>query len=772
MKIKSINICSFGGIKNLELNLNNGFNVIYGDNENGKTTVMAFIKMMFYGTERGSNQISKNMRKKYTPWDNSAMAGSIDFETQNRNYRLERQFGTSNSTDKATLIDLDLGTRESVSSDIGVKLLGLTAAAFERSVFIGQFGFPESNPLAEGELNSKLSNITLTGDESISYTVVNERLSNAKYALMSKSGRAGEYDKNLKLLSEIEANLQTTKESLAKINSEKEKANSIIVEIENLQNKAALLKQQIDTEQDFRNAEKLKELLALKEKLDNLNATLQLENGQLVDEMFVRKVEFCLNKIDNILQKITAKTTERDILENNLNLATNPSSDATPQKAEELKQKIKTLEQEKEEIDKKISENQNLRETFSKKAKASIFTILLCFGFLLILGSIYLFNLHLLLGIIPLICGTIFVITSNVLRLVNKSKAKETETMALDLKLKETQLLSIIATEKANLTAITTALNATASIIEGQKEKLSQTTQELFDLEAEKSAENEVLFSLFARFKPTTDIEEIKSELSKISEKASLQKELKQNINYILKDVGNISYQQAEEKLKNIKTSDTVIDFAKLKEDYQSLADKITQLKTELASIMTEVKTLSANLQNPELLNQKADQLKNKIASQKEYCSALDIALSVLADSFVEVRRSYGSALEKKAGDIFKNLTGGKYQSMSISKSFDIAVEKADIFGSKEIDYLSSGTADQAYLSLRLALSHLMARENDSLPILLDDALAQYDDSRQQTALEFFKKYSENEQIILFTCHNSVANFAESIGAVKLKLKQ
>ena len=65
MKIKSIYISSFGGLKNKEIKLNGNFNVIYGDNENGKTTVMNFIKMMFYGTERGSSQISKNPRKVY-----------------------------------------------------------------------------------------------------------------------------------------------------------------------------------------------------------------------------------------------------------------------------------------------------------------------------------------------------------------------------------------------------------------------------------------------------------------------------------------------------------------------------------------------------------------------------------------------------------------------------------------------------------------------------------------------------------------------------------
>jgi len=158
MKIKSLHIASFGGIKNLGLDFDSCFNVVYGDNENGKTTIMNFIKMMFYGSERSGKEFNKNIRKKYTPWDGSSMAGSIDFENNGRNYRLERIFGSSNSTDKVTLIDQNLGERETVTPDIGTKLFGLTLPAFERSIFIGQFGYPENNALAEGELQSKLSN--------------------------------------------------------------------------------------------------------------------------------------------------------------------------------------------------------------------------------------------------------------------------------------------------------------------------------------------------------------------------------------------------------------------------------------------------------------------------------------------------------------------------------------------------------------------------------------------------------------------------------------
>ena len=290
MKINSLYIHAFGGLKNFTLNLSDGLTVICGDNEMGKSTIMAFIKMMFYGSGRAGGQLSKNIRQKYTPWDTAQMAGSIDFEHEGKSYRLEKEFRSSNSTDKATLCDLALGTRQAVSGDIGATFFGLSLAAFERSVFIGQLGFPEKDSAAEGELNSKLSNLTSTGEEGISFEAVNKRLEKAKLGLMSKSGRAGEYDKNLKLLSEIDSRIEKGEALKVALDNKKAYIKTLEAEALRISQKAAELKEKISSEQDVRNAEKLKSLLELKKQLDEFNETLKLSDGSIIDEMYLRKL--------------------------------------------------------------------------------------------------------------------------------------------------------------------------------------------------------------------------------------------------------------------------------------------------------------------------------------------------------------------------------------------------------------------------------------------------------------------------------------------------
>ena len=76
MRIIKINIRSFGKLKDFTLEPTDGVNIIYGENESGKSTVMAFIKAMFYGLGTGEK------RCQYEPWEGGQPQGSIEFESE------------------------------------------------------------------------------------------------------------------------------------------------------------------------------------------------------------------------------------------------------------------------------------------------------------------------------------------------------------------------------------------------------------------------------------------------------------------------------------------------------------------------------------------------------------------------------------------------------------------------------------------------------------------------------------------------------------------
>ena len=60
MVIRRLKIKNFGKIRNRDMELIPGINVLYGENESGKTTTHTFIRSMFYGVRRLRGKAAQN----------------------------------------------------------------------------------------------------------------------------------------------------------------------------------------------------------------------------------------------------------------------------------------------------------------------------------------------------------------------------------------------------------------------------------------------------------------------------------------------------------------------------------------------------------------------------------------------------------------------------------------------------------------------------------------------------------------------------------------
>ena len=100
MKLINCYIQNFGKLKDFSFEFQDGINKIKQDNGFGKTTFASFIKSMFYGLDKQTNiKSEKSERKKYMPWQGGIFGGSIEFEINNKKYRIERTFGKKSSED-------------------------------------------------------------------------------------------------------------------------------------------------------------------------------------------------------------------------------------------------------------------------------------------------------------------------------------------------------------------------------------------------------------------------------------------------------------------------------------------------------------------------------------------------------------------------------------------------------------------------------------------------------------------------------------------------
>ena len=97
MNIEKINIENFGKLNDVSFYPSKGLNVIFAPNESGKTPLLSFIKFIFYGSRAKKYKDDLSFKEKYTPWNGSAMSGSIEFEHLGKKYIIYRNEGGNSS---------------------------------------------------------------------------------------------------------------------------------------------------------------------------------------------------------------------------------------------------------------------------------------------------------------------------------------------------------------------------------------------------------------------------------------------------------------------------------------------------------------------------------------------------------------------------------------------------------------------------------------------------------------------------------------------------
>lgn len=91
--IKKLNLISFGKFQNKSIKLNQNFNLIYGDNESGKSTISDFIEGVFYGFDDGNNKRHFSYKKeKYKPLGSYKYFGNLILSSNDEDFRIERNF--------------------------------------------------------------------------------------------------------------------------------------------------------------------------------------------------------------------------------------------------------------------------------------------------------------------------------------------------------------------------------------------------------------------------------------------------------------------------------------------------------------------------------------------------------------------------------------------------------------------------------------------------------------------------------------------------------
>ena len=190
MKIISCKIENFGKLSDVSFDFNDGLNVILKENGFGKSTLSAFIRVMFYGFEknRARNDI-ENERKRFSPWQGGAYGGSLTFEASGKTYTVTRFFKNKEADDEFELRDAVTNLySHDYSERLGEELFHINSESFTNTVFIEQNGVPMYK--ATDDINAKIGNIS-DGIDINRYAIAEEWFKNYSNS-MSPTRKTGE----------------------------------------------------------------------------------------------------------------------------------------------------------------------------------------------------------------------------------------------------------------------------------------------------------------------------------------------------------------------------------------------------------------------------------------------------------------------------------------------------------------------------------------------------------------------------------------------------
>lgn len=807
MIIKKIKIKGFGKFKDKNIDFSPGVQVVYGPNEAGKSTLMELIKLMLYSRRKGASTSSedKALRSKFLPWDKSSMCAVMEFNHEGSDYVLQKEIHESSVLKDVTVLQnlssgesIDLGKRQ----EVGEYLFALDLASFERSSFIedlGKAGF-ENIKTSDDSILNKMLNLSQTGETEICAVKVMTRLEEAMKEMERARGKSGKIPSIKNKIAGIKSEIQNLKDEekenfelleksaeIKKLMDEKKEIESKLESAENLRKIADIEKL---VEKMKVSEEKAKNLKSIEEKISDLksiNTDLNLCRLSVKRQKEITEKLDCTEISEEETEKLSDLLKNEEILKDKLNEVKNAINfkNLSDLKALDHNQKILDLA---EKYKKNIEKLEFCNSSIDSKNETDLLNsynkekMILTGLVLTFFTSLFFVPLPVCLALLLLTALEAFRFFKIKSKIENKKKAEnsakesvfktqnETESLKNEIleliKIEEKKLQEKLKTQKQLLNDFLKSkkANSVKEFYENYAkfQNLSQNKFMLKNLEV-KLENLEKKFIETAKSKDLDSANKVLAELCAQREEIISQKNEISAIANTLR-VNNFSLQKLEEKLENLKIKSA--NFSE--ENTEALAERLEKLKSlELENAYIEaMKKIKIPEKTQVDLNAELELEKENLSSASSYFESLKLAKNLIEKASIEIRKNFNPKLNKEASKIFSKLTDGKYENIYIGNNYGILAECEMM--QRNLENFSSGTIDQAYLSLRIAISKLICK--NQVPLILDDTLVRYDLKRMENTLGFFKNNKEIPQTIIFTCHDYIVKAAQIQGISVIKI--
>lgn len=312
MIIKDIRLINFGKFHDTEIHFERGLNIVYGENEAGKTTIHTFIRGMLFGIDKQRGKASgKDTYTKYEPWINPEVyRGMMRVENDGKDYRFERNFNKNEKSFR--VIDEDLG-RELDDNEIKQLFRGLDESCYYNTISISQIGSATDKEL-ENILKNYAANLGSTKSMEIDMKQALTSLDAERKEIISEN-KVGSKESVIRDMEETAEEIEMSKREqdtiISEIDLDRSKEAELLAKKQDLAGKDAVRLEEM-TKYSARKENLYNEIMQLNHEIDKASRTLteitaqkgemekQLESKGIPTREVMERVSNALNKATNI----------------------------------------------------------------------------------------------------------------------------------------------------------------------------------------------------------------------------------------------------------------------------------------------------------------------------------------------------------------------------------------------------------------------------------------------------------------------------------------
>ena len=772
MYIKHLKIEAFGVLRDREVELSDGLNIIEGANESGKSALAMFIKFMLYGLSGKSTGGELSERRRYVNWETGTAAGSMTVCGEDGEYRIERHLSASLADDgvrqretvreTVRIIDTALGTPVHRGEIPGEVIFRVPEAIFMNTVFVRQID--GARPSGESILTS-IENLLFTANENVSTKKAMDRLDAARKQILHKNGGGGELHARKEERSSVAANLRVAQEQIRALLNEENELTESQAKCETLREKIRhqklvceygeinLLRRRFDT------------AIAGNQKLTAMREELNTRNEDGVDRAFVARVK---ESAARIAEQSAALSQMRE------------ASVIVQDKHTTASDKHRRAE---EEIGTATTRADSLMGRMRIALAAGLTLIL--FAILAGLGGWLLYNYKISLFTIPL-AGAGVLLALAILSFVIRGRAGK----KLQELLTEWDAPDVESLPDAIATAI--GVQGDLEMLTGEFRQLSRASSDMADA---RRAEAKNGFALASQVLSDLQIPEETDEEAYVTAAAEAlaltvkqaeeicaeREEMQRAIDTLS---GRLSVLQEqlngvnEEEIRrifaqNLRTPEGKIasglDAARLEEAKRVLAQLQNALREEelrFHALETKVAASRAVSISPAELAGRLAELDEQIELLTIRHEAYCLAMETLQKASDTMRAGVLPKVVAQACASANRISGGAFEAIGVDHGLSMTFTRNGM--TREVEYLSEGTKDIAYISLRRALTGALFGDTQP-PLIYDESFARVDETRLSRVLRMLNASGgDGSQSIMLTCRRLEAELAENNGGANV----